>query len=351
MSVRAASIAGLALVLTAGCRCAATHPRIDPPPPDVPDAALEPEDAGDACAGGLGPGTPVASGLNVPRRLASDGEWLFVSEAGSHTAPDGRVLRLPLAGGLLDPLATGLQSPDALAADEGSVYVLDSDGLWRIDKGNGQRTLLEPTLSANVAGQTELRTSGDQIVVATGLRWLIRLERNGLGRAVLYEGPSGAAVRSAAIDGDRVFFLVAGPAEGLYEVPLDGSSPPRLLQATSGGRSLAVSAERFVWTEDGVGGGRVRTLLRQPGAEPVEVAAGLSAPAHPVIVGPFVYFTEATAGAESEMFLQRALLCAPGEATPVGPAGIGPGGVLAQGGVVFFTSAQTAPLGQLGRLP
>ncbi|MHB8874956.1 MAG: signal integration modulator SinM [Myxococcaceae bacterium] len=350
------------LLTCAGCGCG-------PPPvivPDAgPDAGATAEDAGtggdggvdlDSCDGGfVGPGTVAASGLNLPRRLAFDGTELFISEGGALTTADGQVLRLGADGGV-SPLASGFTGPDGIAADEAAVYVLDDEGLWRIEKSDGTKQAIDPGLAyitANRTGDTEVRAGGGRVVVSTGRQGLVSELADGGSRAVLYDGIPGSVVRGAVIDGSTVYFLVNSNTDrGLFRVPVDGSAAASLVSAEAGdGRSLAVTPTAFIWTEGSGGSGRVMLLERSLAAAPVVLASGLSAPARPVVAGKFVYFKDLTTTGASELFFRKVPLCAPGAAEAVGPVGHGLGDVLFDGARLWFSSARSAPDGTVGRLP
>lgn len=318
-----------------------------------------PADAGtpfdDCDAGALGAGVIAASGLGVPRRFALDGTDLYISEAGSMSTFDGQVLRLPLDGGQAVPLATGFRAPDAIAADPDFVYVVDSYGLWRIAKSDGTQVSIDPQLAGitnNVFGDTEVRVSGGRVVVATGLRGLVSEDPDGGSRAALYGGDPGTLVRGAAIEGSTVFFLVANATDsGLFQVPIDGSAAPALVSSTpTGARSLALTADEFLWTEGNGGAGRVMMMGRDAGSGATVLASGLSGPTHPVRVGQFVYFKDSRSGV-TDGFFRRVALCSPGTSRVVGPTGVGPGDLAFDGTRLWYSSADTYPNGVVGHVP
>ncbi|MBZ4423027.1 signal integration modulator SinM [Myxococcus sp. RHSTA-1-4] len=352
-----------------------------------PDGGAEPADSGtdgDAGTGGDGGtsdagtadggsceapaaerGAELATRLNTPRRLAVDATDLYISE--SHTLNPqqpqpgpGQVLRLSRSGGEPTPLATGFRAPDAIAVDATSVYVLDLDGLWRVDKATGRRgdQPIDATVSNVTVGGTEVlraTLSGrDVLVVATGQRWLVRVDTDGNNRQELYAGTGAAQVRGARVVGTDVWFLVnagtaAGNSSGLYRVPLDGSAPAERTDATIlQGNSLEVTPTHFLITEGGGGTGRVLRLPRGGGTAEV-LAEGLQGPWFPVELNGAVYFKEARAG--SADFLRRVRACAPGTSDPVGPLGTGPGGLLVDGSTLLYTSQESGSGGTVGRVP
>lgn len=359
----AAAVLGLALVMTlARCNCG---------PPDVPgagdDSGVDAGDAGDAGlgelpepdAGWLDAGTTctppfadagvlVRDHLSNPRRLAREAGALYVVETGTLNGADGRVLRLPVAGGAEEEVANGLHSPDAIAVSATHVYVLDADGLVRIEKKSLQQERLALRSNA-IFGNTELRLAGSDVVVATGLRWLSRVSPDG-GTVDLYSGDAGSSVSGAALDGQQVYFLVSGvPEAGLYQVPVDGSQPARRLRSEpTEGHALLVTASNFLWSEGGGGAGKLRISPRMGGV-PNDIATGLAAPARMALVGQVVYFTDAVPG--DSAFLRYASLCARGSSFAVGPTGTGPGDVLFDGKVLSFTSLAGGDGGYVAQLP
>jgi hypothetical protein len=292
-----------------------------------------------------------------------DATDLYISESHSlnpqQPSPGaGQVLKLSRSGGAATVLATGFRAPDAIAVDATSVYVLDLDGLWRVDKATGKRgdRAINTTLNNVTVGGTEiLRTtlSGrDVLVVATGTRWLVRVDTDGGNSQDLYAGPSAARVRGARVVGTDVWFLVVGGGDtvaGLYRVPLDGSAPAERRDASvTQGTSLEVTPTHFLITEGSGGTGRVLKLPRAGGTAEV-LATGLQGPMFPVELGGTVYFKESRAG--SADFLRRVRPCAPGTSDPVGPAGTGPGGLLVDGDTLLYTSQESGTGGAVGRVP
>jgi hypothetical protein len=318
-------------------------------------------DAGTCEAPAAVRGTELAARLNTPRRLALDATDLYLSESHSlnpqQPSPGaGRVLRLPRSGGDATPLASGFRAPDALAVDATSVYVLDLDGLWRVDKATGRRGELpiDATVSNVTLGGTEVLRATvagrDVVVVATGSRWLVRVDTDGGNRQELYAGTGATQVRGARVVGTDVWFLVSGgPSPGLYRVPLDGSAPAQRQDATvTGGNSLEVTPTHFLITTGGGGTGRVLRLPRAGG--PAEVLAdGLQGPWFPVELGGSVYFKDVGAGTAD--FLRRVRACAPGTSDAVGPVGTGPGGLLVDGTTLLYTSQESGSGGVVGRVP
>jgi hypothetical protein len=317
-----------------------------------PDAGHPLGDAGGCETPLSGAGTPLLGTLNSPRRLALTGPILFIAEAGTILQSDGRVLAVPLDGGTAAPVATGLDYPDAIAADPDGVFVVDRQGLWRLG-GDGGRASIDGTINNALFGDTDLALSATRVVYATGLPYLISADRQGAGSTTLFNGPAGSVVSSAALEGTTVFFLVAdGTEPGLFAVPLDGSADAGLVStAPVDGRSLLVTPTAFVWTQGGGGDGGLVWLPRDGGA-PLSLAEGLQGPAHPVLLGGVAYFKDSTGGAPAtSAFLQGVSLCRLGSAAPLGPQGIGPGDLQTDGVSLYFTSAQAGPGGFAARLP
>ncbi|NMO22259.1 signal integration modulator SinM [Pyxidicoccus fallax] len=322
-------------------------------------------DGGSCEAPAAEPDTELATRLNTPRRLAVDTTDIYISESHSlnpqQPSPGpGQVLRLPRAGGPPTVLATGFRAPDAIAVDGTSVYVLDLGGLWRVDKATGKRhePAIDTTLTNVTVGGTEVLRATlagrEVLVVATGERWLVRVDTDGRNRLALYTGVGGALVRGARVVDSDVWFLVsagtgAGNSSGLYRVPLDGSAPAERRDATIlQGNSLEVTPTHFLVTEGGGGTGRVLRLPRAGGTAEV-LADGLQGPWFPVELNGTIYFKESRAdGAD---FLRRVRTCALGTSDPVGPPGTGPGGLIVDGSTLLYTSQESGTGGAVGRVP
>ncbi|NVI97040.1 signal integration modulator SinM [Myxococcus sp. AM009] len=358
-------------VLLLGIACSSDKPPTqDGPDAGRGDAGTGTEDAGSGDAGSgdagcaplaPGPGTPLLTGLNTPRRLAVDGADLYIVESHSLNPQQpqpgpGRLLRLPRVGGDVASVATGFRAPDAIAVVSDSLYVLDLDGLWRVDKATGAKDErpLDATLNNVTIGGTEILPArlGDRdvLVVATSHRRLVRVDASGGNRQELYAGTGFTQVRGARVVGQDVWFLVAaGERPGLYSVPLDGSAPATLRDGNiTAGTSLEVTPTHFLVTEGGGGDGRVLRLPREGGAVEV-VATGLQGPSFPVELHGTLYFKDVSTGGTD--FLRRVSTCTSGALEPVGPEGVGPGGLLVDGDTLLYTSQESGTGGFVGRVP
>jgi hypothetical protein len=306
-------------------------------------------------------GTVLASGLNTPRRLAVDATHLYISESHSlnpnQQTGAGRLLRRARSGGPVTAVATGFRAPDAIAVDDDSIYVLDLDGLWRVDKATGMKDArqLDTTVNTTTIGGTEVRRATldnrDVLVIATAHRRLVRVDTDGANRQELFAGTGTDQVRGARVVGTDVYFLVTGPSRGLYRVPLDGSRAAELYDANVvAGTALEVTPTHFLITEGGGGTGQVLRLPRSGGAAEV-LATGLQGPLFPVEANGTVYFKETAPGGTA--FLRRVRACAPGTSDPVGPTGTGPGGLLVDvdGNTLFYTSQESGTGGAVGSVP
>jgi sugar lactone lactonase YvrE len=90
--------------------------------------------------------TTLASGIDGPAGLATDGDELYVSE--NHT---GRILKL-LPDGTTETLAEGLSSPEGLAIADRLLYVVEAGAgrLMSIDLDTGDTVLVGEGLETNV---------------------------------------------------------------------------------------------------------------------------------------------------------------------------------------------------------
>ncbi|MFP2962392.1 signal integration modulator SinM [Myxococcus sp. 1LA] len=349
-------------VLLLGVACSSDKP----PTQDRQDAGTGTEDAGSGDAGceplAPGPGTPLLTGLNTPRRLAVDGTDIYIAESHSLNPQQpqpgpGRLLRLPRAGGDAVPVTTGFRAPDAIAVTSDAVYVLDLDGLWRVDKATGEKDArpLDATVNNVTIGGTEVLPArmGDRdvLVIATAHRRLVRVDAAGGNRRELYAGTGYTQVRGARVVGQDVWFLVAASeVPGLYSVPLDGSAPATLRDGTiTAGTSLEVTPTHFLITEGGGGNGRVLRLPREDSGAAEVVATDLQGPAFPVELNGTLYFKDVSTGGTD--FLRRVSTCTTGAVEPVGPEGVGPGGLVVDGDTLLYTSQESGTGGVVGRVP
>lgn len=308
----------------------------------------EPDDGGVTdCLPVSGTGTPILTGIANARRLAADDQFLYVSVRGSLTGKDGKVIRVPLAGGLPSDVVTGVSAPDALAVSNGVLFVLDDTGLWRVDVGTGAKSRLDTSLNNALFGETAVLVEGSSVIVATGYRALVRVEQDGSASQNLYLAQAGSSVRGLARSGNDLFFLVAqGTDAGLWHVPIDGStSAERLRTEPTDGHALILDGDQFVWSEGADGNGRT-VSAPIAGGEATVLADGLSHPFQLLRYQGALYFKDTTAA--SADFLRGIGACG---VSAAGPEGSGPGDLLEAGGVLYFSSEAPGPEGYVSRLP
>ncbi len=327
-----------------------THADGGPGGPHGDDGGVYSGDGGlDPCAlPFLGEGRTLISHRVGPRRLATDGQWLYVTVTGAVSQPDGRLLRMPVSGGAVEEVATDLRAPDAVLAQSDAVFVVDGLGLWRIDLPGGARTRVQDALNGAALGASELLPLPDALLYVTGFRRIVRVGRDGGNAQVLHEVPPGAAVRGGALRGtDLYFFVIEGGPEdrGLWRVPVDGSAQATRVQATPGdGLALAVTDVALFWTE---ASGAVRALPFS-GGEPQPLMDGLTSPARLLPVGSALYVKDGAQDAAASFFVARDVC---GATREVGPTGTGPGDLLLHEGVLYFTSEDRSGQGYVARLP
>lgn len=320
------------------------------------DGGADPDDAGAGADGGVaclpvsGDGTPMVTGLPPVRRLAADDTHLYGSVSSSYVDAVGRVVRISLAGGFLEDVATGLTAPDSIAVSPTGVpFVLDKGGVWRIDPGTMMRTRINTTLNNAGFGESDMAIDGDALIVATGLRALMRVQQDGSGATTMFLAPGGAAVRGVALSGPDLFFLVAeGTAPGIYRMPKDGSAQAtRLRPEPKSGHSLIVDGANLVWSEGDQGTGKV-AQAPIAGGPTLVLAENLQHPFRLARLKDALYFKDTTIGAASPSFLRAIGNCG---VQDVGPSGVGPGDLLVKDGVLFFTSEDFTTQSFISRLP
>ncbi len=224
--------------------------------------------------------------------LTSDGESAFVGTS------DGRVLRMPVSGGVEETLAT-LEAPAvALVARDGYVYFASKSGaLGRVAKSGGT---MEPiaTITGNVRA---LEADGEAVYVAIGAAeetaaGILRVARDGTVRTLASGGEPCAMIR----EGRSLYWTTLGTdaaAKGeVLSLSLDGGNLKTV--AAGGFRACALAADTdslyfathasnalpvrggATGSHTGAGVGLMRASLAQ-GGEPVAVAQAARALSQP----------------------------------------------------------------------
>jgi hypothetical protein len=170
----------------------------------VPTVPADPgADAGCTGSHGCVDPTPVAT-ATLPYGLALDEDYVYVSEFSS----SGRILRLPLAGGALEVIASSQKQPHDIAVAGDRVF-------WCLNDGH-------------VVG--DLKTGGATKTLATGF---------------------GGTVARVTSDGVFAYFVTG--YSGIYRVPVTGGEMSAVAAGpyTSSATDLLVLNDEVYWTNDG----------------------------------------------------------------------------------------------------
>jgi hypothetical protein len=89
----------------------------------------------------------LAEGLDYPNSIAIDGEYVYWSELGFHSA-GGSIKKMPKQGGAITTLIDGLGEVGGIALDNEYVYWTESDSVKKIAK-NATASTFSPVISTN----------------------------------------------------------------------------------------------------------------------------------------------------------------------------------------------------------
>lgn len=218
---------------------------------------------GNAGGGGNGGGPEVLLAVDFshnPWAITVDADTIYYTEA---QGPDGKVVRLPKAGGPPVILADGLNLPGHLTVDATDVYFMDPDHVLKVPIAGGPVTTLAPAYNESYSavavdddqiywtnygfkGSAERmpKAGGAPFVVdvdsypsalllSGGSMYWASLELDVIKMAPTAGGPATVvasgqdAVRwGLAANADHLFWITEGTFPmALWSVPLDGSAP------------------------------------------------------------------------------------------------------------------------------
>lgn len=236
----------------------------------------------------------LASALASPLGIAADATYLYWSESGSAAGGfnDGRVARMPLAGGAIEVLASGLSSAAGLVLDAANVYVAiagDSGMAYangtiaKVPKMGGALTTL-----ATAPGAFVLTTDGTTLFAGaigpaantTGAIYTVPMT----GGPTTMISSNGASVFGVAVNATDLYFSELDNG-GLFKVPKAGGSPVMLAPSTMP-YGVALDATN-------VYGSSSTSVVALPlaGGAPVQLASTQLA-ANLLVDGATLYFTD-----------------------------------------------------------
>lgn len=243
--------------------------------------------------------------------IAVDDTHAFVTTSGR---PGGSILKVPLAGGRHEVLATMSPQPFTIAADEAWVYftVRETGRVHRLSKDGGEVTVVaEPHERSNGA---ESLAVDDQYVYWSAVGGIFRAPKNGTASPAERLTDENEGAHAIAVLGSDVYWIARGTADrangALYRVAKSGGERTELgtgdIFRSTWGFSIAAK-NGAIYVPD-TGGGRVYRVDGKTGALTL-VAEGL---AHPVAVAADdvrVYW--ATGGVQGSRSEYRKLWAAP----------------------------------------
>ena len=203
------------------------------------------------------------------------------------------------AGGTVaaTPVASGEDSPRAVAVDDGAVYWTTTTAIRQIAKTGGTAMTLFSS-----------QGSGDTLIVdGTKLYW-----RNSITPTGVFSGPTsggqatmvvGGLPSTYALDADSIYWVDAGDLM-LWRTSKAGGGSPQMLAGPGTFGTLVVDDQYIYWAE---GAGRVRRIAKTGGAisdlRPADAAAGLSASWTTMDDG-YIYFAGDAATAQSAALIR-----------------------------------------------
>jgi hypothetical protein len=219
---------------------------------------------------GLTAGQPIATSLNRPWDIASDGARIYWVE---NDAAQGAVRSVSVAGGTVLTLASGLASPCAIAVDGSFVYWIERNGgsngsLKRLPLGGGSIVTLVTGLT-NAQNHIALDASsayfGDALSNGGGA--IRKVPKSG-GAVTTLVGDNTTLTTAVATDGQYVYF--EDGRNNIKRVPVGGGAPTTI----GFGRpsALVISSSNLYWVEYytgavkrlPLGGGSASTIAMGP---------------------------------------------------------------------------------------
>jgi hypothetical protein len=172
---------------------------------------------------------------------------------------DGSVKKVPVAGGAVTALATGLLSPRDLAQDSTSLYFTDVQAgkVQRVAKSGGAVTTLASSLTSPYAIAVD---SSNVYFIENGNSTLSKVAKAGGAVSALVTGSINSDV--LAVDGSGLYYFA--PSQVIYKASLAGGSGTMLENIIDAGSSIVIDSTSVYWGYTAlhrvaVGGGTVTT--------------------------------------------------------------------------------------------
>jgi uncharacterized protein (TIGR03437 family) len=204
-------------------------------------------------AGGSASSTFSVGQKHSPSKLVVDASSVYWLE------DDGSVKKVPVAGGAVTALATGLLSPRDLAQDSTSLYFTDVQAgkVQRVAKSGGAVTTLASSLTSPYAIAVD---SSNVYFIENGNSTLSKVAKAGGAVSALVTGSINSAV--LAVDGSGLYYFA--PSQVIYKASLAGGSGTMLENIIDAGSSIVIDSTSVYWGYTAlhrvaVGGGTVTT--------------------------------------------------------------------------------------------
>ena len=277
------------------------------------------------CASDEGP-VVLASDLFLPITMVSDATSLFVGE----NAPDGKILRVPKAGGASQVLANAVSTTQSIAVDDNTVFYTSGGGLRTVPAAGGA----EPALVYKAPGSEALALTKNDIFLAEPLGELVRLDRATLGATVLVTGPSFA--RRIAVLPAHVF--ISNEQAGLHRYDLAAGTLDLLAPELGSPRALLAFHDDVYFTVPS------RIYRLQPSSKSPILLADLGMlGVHPEALaadGAHLYATLVMNGGAGPGIVVRVPLAGGEPEVIVADAGITPRGLVVDQGCLYWIDWQ-----------
>lgn len=240
----------------------------------------------------------LASGLSYPWGIVVDSDYIYFSK---NSMENGAVSRIPLNGGSVEDLATGLFAPALITKDNTHLY-------WPEERTGGGNNIRSVPLSGGTV--TTLTSSlGDVLMVAVDndyAYWADYVE----GTINRVSKSGGAAVTLAAglnvptyvaVDESHVYWTEAGMGSNdgaIKKISRDGGTVATVASGINSPLSLVIDSYYIYWTEGFTlnttqNNGGVRAVP-QTGGTVITIAQGLNNPAFTTADDNYIYWTEGT---------------------------------------------------------
>ncbi len=283
----------LTLCLLAGCS------KPTPPAPSAESSKSAAPASSSSPPAVKGPQT-VASGLIYPpKRLVTDGKFLYWTSPGQQNASghhdDGVVMKVSVDGGKVATLSTGLHNPEAIAVDDKSIYFTSRGTEGKYALNDDGAVLKLPKDGGAPITLASARKQPSEIVVreadvffldvgswspVKGMPYAHKSNPNGAvcrvsrdGGAVLTIAAGLTAPHALAADGTHVYWSTDGKEDAaIFSAPRAGGAAKSLVTLKPRASALAVDASGLLYAKAAEGG---TELLRLPpaGGEPSKLGS------------------------------------------------------------------------------